>query len=168
MNDVRVLLLKIADRDHNLKSLEWLKPNKQIRMTFETQAIYEPLKILIWEWNSIVQISWRMIDMIEKKSIDNPHSFKNHLFSQTFESTSNHLFNLIYENSWSIVWQINDQNRFEWLISKEDFKDSIEVISMKSDWIDFVARFKFIKWLIPNIVENVRYSIYEQTQSYAR
>ena len=49
MKDVRVLLLKIADRDHNLITLDGLKPHKQIRMTFETQAIYSPLRDILLE-----------------------------------------------------------------------------------------------------------------------
>ncbi|MFZ5341789.1 MAG: HD domain-containing protein [Patescibacteria group bacterium] len=44
MLNIKCLLLKIADREHNLNSIDNLKSNKQIRMAFETQAIYYPLK----------------------------------------------------------------------------------------------------------------------------
>jgi GTP pyrophosphokinase len=44
MRDVRCLLLKIADRDNNLRTIEALKEHKQVRIGFETQAIYQPLK----------------------------------------------------------------------------------------------------------------------------
>lgn len=46
MQNVKCLLLKLADRSNNIDTLQWLNPDKQIRMSFETQAIYEPLKKL--------------------------------------------------------------------------------------------------------------------------
>jgi (p)ppGpp synthase/HD superfamily hydrolase len=47
MNNVKCFLLKIADRDDNLKTFTNLKDNKQVRMAFETQAIFSPLETII-------------------------------------------------------------------------------------------------------------------------
>ena len=60
MNNIKCFLLKLADRDDNMKTLTNLKDNKQVRMAFETQAIFSPLEIIIWfhsiksieEWNN--------------------------------------------------------------------------------------------------------------------
>ena len=46
MEDVRCLLLKIFDRNHNLIGLGHKQAKKLIKKCFETQAIYYPIKIL--------------------------------------------------------------------------------------------------------------------------
>lgn len=41
--DIRVLIIKLADRLHNIQTLEHVRPDKQVRIAVETIEVYAPL-----------------------------------------------------------------------------------------------------------------------------
>lgn len=149
MKDIRGILLKLADRNHNLITLEWLKPNKQIRMTFETQAIYEPMKEIL-NCNSDGDIKYReelLNKYIKKNNIRSAKWLKDLLYNKTFHNFDNETFNLVYNNTQSVIWKIEDKEMYKNLIEMTDFDEKIEVISldMYYDW-KFECTFKYKKW----------------------
>ncbi|MBN1397691.1 MAG: bifunctional (p)ppGpp synthetase/guanosine-3',5'-bis(diphosphate) 3'-pyrophosphohydrolase, partial [Bacteroidetes bacterium] len=76
VNDIRVILIKFADRLHNMRTLEYLPPEKRVRLAKETLDIYAPFAHRF----GLAQIKWELEDL----------SFK-HLHGEEYEKIARQL-----------------------------------------------------------------------------
>lgn len=154
--DIRIILIKIIDRQHNLESLEFLKENKQVRMAFETQAIYIPLKEIInfENTNSINECQKNYLKQFKENNLNFENhkdliKIKNYLLRQTFNKLDGQAFKIVYDNSSQVIWEIEGWEIYNNICNNENFKNRIDIINVKGDEDKVKVQFKFKKGIIP-------------------
>jgi guanosine-3',5'-bis(diphosphate) 3'-pyrophosphohydrolase len=72
-DDIRVILIKLADRLHNMKTLQFHKENKRRAIAKETIDIYAPISArlgIYWIKNELEDMSFRYLQPDEHKTIE--------------------------------------------------------------------------------------------------
>ncbi len=77
--DFRVMVIKLADRLHNMQTLDHLPPEKRTRIAAETLDIYAPLAARLGIW----QIKWQLEDLSFKYLHPAEYERVNHLVGST-------------------------------------------------------------------------------------
>jgi len=90
--DIRVILIKFADRLHNMRTIEFLPPEKQKRIALETLEIYAPLANRLgigWMRNEFEDLSFKVLypqeyeELVKKvaKRKEEQHAYINKIIS---------------------------------------------------------------------------------------
>ncbi len=144
--DVRCLLLKIADRQHNLSTISHLPDNKQIRMAFETQAVLMPIKeILKFDQDRInlSQISDNWKHFLKQGNFHDLAAMKDDLYKRQFVGLNCEMYDLVYSHTNAIIWQMTDKKLFEKMLADQLFNKTTDILSITSDGKNFRAEFQF-------------------------
>lgn len=161
MHNIWCILVKLADREHNLETLWYMPKNKQVKKSFESQSLYLPLMSILEfnkDWITIERVEKLLLNYLEKNNINSSNEFKKILFNTCFHDFSESLFDLVYHNSNQVVWKIEDKKLFDWLLESGWFdSESVDLKKIETTWnwkfrANFIFKwgstFDFSKWKI--------------------
>ncbi len=166
MRNIWCILLKLADREHNLETLHHMPTHKQVKKSFESQSLYIPLMHIIW-FNEKKSLDISKCDELFQKYLKENNltgykEIKNHLLNICFKDFNEELFDVVYNNSASVVWEIEDKKFFKVLLIQKFFDSkNVDLISLKWDlngW--FKVIFKIYWW---NSYSNLKWIKLSQT-----
>jgi len=89
--DLRVILIKFADRLHNLRTLEYLPENKRERIAKETLEIYAPIAGLLGIW----RFKWQMEDICFKYLFPEDFRILEHKYEVEKKTERNRFFQIV-------------------------------------------------------------------------
>ncbi len=166
--DIRILLVKLADRVHNMRTMQFQSPEKQVQISQETLDLYAPLANRLginWMKTELEDMSFRYIDFpayseliqrIEKKQ-DKRNEYTGEVKQVIRQAMER--FNIIGElngrakHLYSIHKKMKEQNiafdevydltAFRIILDSDAVKDCYEALSMvHSLWKPVQGRFK--------------------------
>jgi len=148
------ILLKLADREHNLATLHHMPPDKQVKKSFESQSLYIPLMHILWfnekKCLDISKCNILFQNYLQENNLTNHKQIKNHLLNICFNDFNEELFDVVYKNSTSVVWELEDKEFFDELVENGWFDSEwVEVLSIEwtSNW-EFKVTFNYTNWVV--------------------
>ena len=101
--DLRVILIKLADRLHNMRTIDFLDDeDKILRISFETQEIYAPLaqRLGIREWqDQLEDLAFKKINPEARSSIVDRFNYLNKKDENIIDDIKNELKKLLLEEN---------------------------------------------------------------------
>lgn len=148
--DIRCLLVKVADREHNLETLGSFMEPKQRRMSFESQAIFMPLKkVLQFETPQPLTTTKKLFSQFKTvHHCPQAKETKDLLINQSFANIDSELFGTIYDKKADVTWEITSREDIKKFVKNDAFNQGIELVEVSSSLTDFKADFKFKKGVI--------------------
>lgn len=89
--DIRVVFIKFCDRLHNLRTLDYLAPEKQQRIAKETLEIYAPIAGILGIW----RLKWQMEDLCFKFLYPEEFNKLEYKYEVEKKAERNNFFNII-------------------------------------------------------------------------
>jgi len=100
-DDIRVILIKLVDRLHNMRTLEYQKENKKKRIAKETMDIYAPIAArlgIYWIKSELEDIGFRTLDSQEYQSISSKISSDKNERDVYIDSVKEYILEKLSEN----------------------------------------------------------------------
>ncbi len=164
IKNIWCILVKLADREHNLATLKFMPAEKQIKKSFESQGLYLPLMHILWfneDWLSLKRCKGLFSKYVKENKLQGFKEIKLKLLSVCFNDFNEELFDIVYENSTNVVWEIKDKEAFNELLNKWWFdEDWVHVKSIEWLWKKlFTASFTLTKSAITRLWEKWKIGI---------
>jgi GTP diphosphokinase / guanosine-3',5'-bis(diphosphate) 3'-diphosphatase len=102
VNDVRVVVVKLADRLHNMRTIQYLEPSKQQRIARETLEIYAPIAHRLGMGNirnELEDLSFRVLEPDSFLALQKEVSEKQPLHHRFLEEVQAEIRSRLVENS---------------------------------------------------------------------
>lgn len=139
--DVRAILIKLVDREHNMATLSHKSLSSQVRISFETQCIFTPLSKLFTDKEYIHEAQSSYDAYITAILQQKGQSLKDRVLSSNFSNLSSGLFSMIYRDADSVVWSVEDWNTYVELTETPSLRDKIIFLTLEGNSTWFRGQF---------------------------